>query len=88
MFPRINYLIYSHTVTLLLLVCQSVSADEQDDRNHARSRLLNLFFGFYTFGLIAFAVLGILMALSLIGIDVFRKLRAIRPIPVSRYESF
>lgn len=70
-----------------------VFAGEAEDKDSAerqvvRSRVLNLVFGVFTFSLIAFAVIGILLILSMIGINVFKKMPRISPQPTSRYESF
>lgn len=59
---------------------------EANERASERSRNLAILFGFYTFSMVIFAIIGVLLSLSLIGINVFPSSRL--RTRLSNYESF
>lgn len=60
---------------------------EAKERSNDRSRNLAILFGFYTFGLFSFAVIGVLLSLSLIGVNVFQ-LSRLRNSITRNYQTF
>lgn len=90
----INMVIKIFQLCVISVVVIAILASKEDDekerqaRASTRSAVLDVVFGVYTFGLTVFALLGILMALSMIGLDVFKRLRLPIPRPTARYENF
>ena len=58
---------------------------EAEERAADRSRNLGILFGFYTFAIFSLAIIGVLLTLSMIGVNVFRVRTRLRAL--SAYES-